>query len=549
EANARALIEAAGIATNEINLFHLNFDEAIEAIEQGRIDIVFFTSGYPNAAVKIITRNNGVYFFEPESELLERVLSMSPFFVVTTIPARTYAGQDEDITTLGVPALLVARSDLDPHLGYQLAKIVFADKSIRKNIIPKGVPILLHQGAYQFYQEKGLYRWKLLELAGLSVLLLSIIGFVILKSKDIVFFFKKRIIARVIVLVVGIWIAGSILLYLSEHLVNESYMNPWKAIWSSLINWLNFGSKEPITTTGRVVSVVMIVLGAGCIAWLTAEIASIFVAKKLGGKLMTKHIRDHYVIINWNNKGGGIIAQLRDPEVEQESIFVMTKKKDPPPCISAFKSVHHFHDINIGDSVLQQVKLHEAKAIIILADETLSYDAADAETILILLAIWKQLGSKDRHPKIIAEILQPQRVELAKYAGILEDGSVEIVSSMKLVQNLIAQVAITPGLTRVYDDLLTFGSHSNEIYGCELSKIFAGRRFEEIARLALDLREKNMHFIPIAIYRNKKTYINPTRHEIARLEEKDILYAICGDRKSFKKSLKMIANIFAAKPN
>ncbi|MCJ7525115.1 MAG: TAXI family TRAP transporter solute-binding subunit, partial [Candidatus Aminicenantes bacterium] len=47
EANARALIEAAGIATNEINLFHLNFDEAIEAIEQGRIDIVFFTSGYP----------------------------------------------------------------------------------------------------------------------------------------------------------------------------------------------------------------------------------------------------------------------------------------------------------------------------------------------------------------------------------------------------------------------------------------------------------------------------------------------------------------------
>lgn len=545
EANARSLIGAAGISTNEFDRLHLDSNEAIQAMKSAAIDIVFFTSGFPNEAIETMARDTQARLLRPETELLERVLSACPFFVATTIPARTYTGQEEDLLTLGVPAMLVVRSDMAPNLGYLIAKIAYNIQSFSKNNLPIGIPIDLHQGAQQLYREKGLYKKDILKLLGLAILLSSLAIVFVHNYKDIVFFFKKHAIARVFVLIIITWIGGSIFLYWSEHLVNDSYSNPWRAPWSSLMNWLNFGSKEPITTSGRVVSVAMIILGAGCIAWLTAEIASIFVAKKIGEKFVTKHIRNHYVIINWNNRGIGIIEQLRDPELQQRPIIILTKKKDPPPSALSFKSIHHIYDVQIGDSILNLAKLKDAKTIIILADECLNYETADAETILILLATWKSIQKHDKQPKIIAEILQPQRVELAKCAGMLKDGNVEIVSSMRLVQKLIAQVAVTPGLTNIYDDLLTFGSHTNEIYCHELSKEFSGRTFEDIIRSALALRDRGICFIPIAIYRNNRTYINPTQKELGNLIDQDIIYAISDDRKSLKRGIKMIAKDLA----
>lgn len=545
EANARSLIEAAGIAMNEVNALHYDFNDAVKAIIRGDIDIAFFTSGFPNNTVRIIAENGGVYFFKPDADLLERVLSISSFCIVTTIPAGTYSGQNEDIPTLGVPAFLIARTDLSPQLGYLIADIVYSDKSISKNVLPKKLLIPLHPGAYRFYQEKRLFRRNILAWGGLFILFASICGLFFWKFRDILFFFKKHAIYRVLALIIFIWIPGSFLLYFFEHRINDTYLNPWKAIWYSLVNWLSFGSKEPITPAGRAISVTMLVLGAGCVAWLTAEIASIFVAKRLGGKMMTRYIKDHYIIINWNEKGPGIIEELRNPELEQEPIFVVTKQKDPPPCLSAYKSIYHFYDTSIGESILQQINLADARSLIVLADDSINEDAADAETILILLAISKLLANKSRHPNIVAEILQPHRVELAKCSNMFNDEKIEIVSSMKLLQNLIAQVTITPGLTRVFDDLLTFGAQSNEIYGFPLSKSCSGKCFRDILKLSLDLRDQGLHVIPIAIYRNGKSYINPTEKEIGTLEENDLLYAICEDRKSLKKSLNIIENLLS----
>ena len=104
----------------------------------------------------------------------------------------------------------------------------------------------------------------------------------------------------------------------------------------------------------------------------------------------------------------------------------------------------------------------------------------DPETVLIILAI-KKICNQNQVP-IVAEIHDPDKAELARFVGGLGTGQVEIVSSKLVAQNLLAQVVVTPGLTNVYNDLLTFGENSMEIYGQKVPKQFIGKTFDDIVK-------------------------------------------------------------------
>lgn len=553
ESNALAILEAAGITPNEIQMLHLSFEDSIKAINEGKVDIAFVTSGYPSDVVKIIMQNKSAYFFEPNPGIFQRLIDIYPFFVITTIPSGTYANQDEDVTTIGVAALLIARNDLDNHLVYALTKLIFANRTVianhhRKGLdinlksALKGIAIPINNGAKWFYDEKGIYKKelyrKIIMNYVLPVILILLIAVAIIKFKKIKFFFKKKEIVRVLVFLLLIWILGSIVLYYSEHKINENYSNLFLAFWSGLINWISFGQKEPYTFIGRVTAITMMTLGVGGIAWFTGEIASIFVHKKLiGGKRMIEKLKGHYVIINWNNKGYGIIDQLHSPDLkERKPILLVTDLKESPvPTKYEYENVYHISDSTINVNLLKKANVHLAHSVIVLADNLVKPEAADAKTILIILAIRKICGSEKKQVPIIAEILEPQKVELAKYAGVLEDSYVEVVSSQYVAQNLLAQAAANPGLTEIYEDLLTFGKNTSEIYSWRIPSKFIGKKINEFFKLIIDLRDKNTYIIPLAISRNKKIYVNPSNSSVNSIEEGDTLFAICDTRDDLKR--------------
>lgn len=553
ESNALAILEAAGITTNEIQLLHLSFEDSIRAINESKVDIVFFTSGYPSDAVKIIMQNKSAYFFEPNPEIFQRLIDIYPFFVVTTIPSGTYAYQNEDITTVGVAALLMGRNDLDNLLVYTLTKSIFSNAPVIANYHKKGldinlksafkgVAIPIHNGAQQVYNEKGLYKKelyrKIINNYILPTLLILLFVIAIIKFKEIKFFFKKKEIARIFVILILIWISGSIVLYYSEHRINENYSNLFLSFWSGLINWINFGAKEPYTFTGRTTAIIMTILGVGGIGWFTAQIASIFVHKKLiGGRRMIEKLKDHYVIINWNDKGYGIIDQLHHPDLgKRKPILVVTELKESPvPLKYEYEDVFHINDSTINEALLKKANVHRAYSVIILADKLDNPDAVDAKTILIILAIRKICELEKKQVPIIAEILEPQKVELAEYAGVLGDSCVEIVSSQHVAQNLLAQVAATPGLTKIYEDLLTFGKNTSEIYSCKFPSKFIGKTVKEYYKWLIDLRDKHINIIPIAISHKGRIYVNPSSFDINSIEDGDILFAICDTREDLKK--------------
>ena len=553
ESNTIAILEAAGITLNEIQILHLSPEDSIKAVTEGKVDIVFLTSGYPSEAVKLMMQNKGAYFFEPNPEILQRLADIYPFFVITAIPSGTYPNQDEDITTVGVAALLMGREDLDSHLVYALTNSIFSNKTVIANYHKKGrdiklksalkgIAIPLSDGSNQFYEEKGIYKKalyrKVIMTYVMPVLFAFLLVIAVIKFKKIKFFFKKREVARVLMVLFLIWVSGSMSLYYAEHKINDNYSTVFLAFWSTLINWINFGSKEPYTLVGRTTTTIMMILGVGGIAWLTGQIASIFVHKKLmGGKRMIEKLKEHYVIINWNNKGNGIIEQLCSPDVERKDILVVTDLKESPlPLKFEYDDVYHISSELINEALLRKANVHLAHSVVILANGSNGAETADAKSILVILSIRKIcMDTGKRQVPIIAEILEPQKTKLAEYAGILGDSSIEIVSSQHVAQNLLSQVAANPGLTRIYEDLLTFGKNTNEIYSHRIQSRFIGKTVDELFKWIIDLRSRNNNIIPIAISRDGKNYINPSGKDISEIKEGDILFAICDSKADLKK--------------
>ncbi len=52
------------------------------------------------------------------------------------IPSGTYKGQDEDIATFGIKALLCVRADLDEDLVYEITSILYENRDRLKDLHP-----------------------------------------------------------------------------------------------------------------------------------------------------------------------------------------------------------------------------------------------------------------------------------------------------------------------------------------------------------------------------------------------------------------------------
>lgn len=578
---ALEILEAMGFTPEEVQLVYMDFKDAIFALREKRVDVLFLAGGLPLGAVEKIMQEGLAYFFQLPIPVSRHLINISSSFLITTIPRNTYSNQPYDVQTVGVMALLVGRDDLDRNIVYKLVKSLFTrtaelseyhkvGEKLKISSALKGVSIPLHPGADLFYIEQGVYRARFYRnIMDYSFPILGFLFFVILvlKVKPVRIFFKSQEVGRVVAFILIVWGIGAVLLYFWERDFNENYATLGTAFWSSLINWVNFGSKEPYSPGGKITSIAMLVLGYGGVAWLIGEITSFFVKRSLiGGKIM-RSWKDHFVIINWNEKGRGIVEQLRNTEVEQRDIVVVADLRESP--LPPQYEVHFISGNPVDEDLLCKADIQLAKAVIILSStvrgrlpteqvgvlESLSDgvtegrsdigELADILTLLLVLQVRKLCAEQKAKPLIIAEILNPQRREMAILAGMFGGGEVsrvKVVSPQFWEQIIIAQTAIDPDLLDIYEDLLTFGRGTVEIYGVpftakgNIQKI----TFGELMRKNLTLREKGNSVILLGVKSAKegKLYLNPP--DSYEVKEGDVVYAVCDSKEILERVLHLI---------
>jgi TRAP transporter TAXI family solute receptor len=170
EQNALQILEIHGLKESDLGRAdRIDAAAAADQLKDGRVDAAFFTTGLGSAVI-VDTFISGKTVLVPVAEGEGANLRKKyPFYTMEKIPANTYKGQERDIATPAVMAMMVARRDLPEDLVYKFTKAIFDDlaqfhaahaaaKGLTLQSALGGMPIPLHPGAEKFYKERGVAR-------------------------------------------------------------------------------------------------------------------------------------------------------------------------------------------------------------------------------------------------------------------------------------------------------------------------------------------------------------------------------------------------------
>ena len=164
--NAEQILQANGLTLDKLKVSRLAFAESANEMAAGKLDAFFCTAGAPTKAVAELAETTDIRLISPDQRTIDQLMGLYNCYAMCTIPAGTYKGQDEDVTTLGVQAVLVASDKLDAAIVKQITDTLFqangqvqgavaVDVSLTPESAVQGVPIPFHFGAASYYEGKG----------------------------------------------------------------------------------------------------------------------------------------------------------------------------------------------------------------------------------------------------------------------------------------------------------------------------------------------------------------------------------------------------------
>ena len=167
ELNSRAILSAAGLSYKDLGkVEYLPFAESIELIKNRQLDATLQSAGLGVASLKDLANSLDVTVVSVPDAVVKK---MGVPFMSGKIPANTYKGQTEDVSTAAVVNYLVTRKDVSDATAYQMTKLFYenlpalvaahsAAKDINLKDAAKNPPLPLHPGAIKYYKEKGLIK-------------------------------------------------------------------------------------------------------------------------------------------------------------------------------------------------------------------------------------------------------------------------------------------------------------------------------------------------------------------------------------------------------
>ena len=164
--NAIDVITAAGLTENDIKAQYQSFADSADALKDGKIDAAFIVAGAPTPAITELCTTNNAYLVPIDGDIANALMDACPFYTTYDIPAGTYQGQTEDVTTVTVKATLIVDAAAAEEDVYKLTAAIFdnieaitaenakgAELSIEN--ATSGMIVPFHAGAAKYFAEKG----------------------------------------------------------------------------------------------------------------------------------------------------------------------------------------------------------------------------------------------------------------------------------------------------------------------------------------------------------------------------------------------------------
>jgi len=141
--------------------------EQAQALCDNKIDVMLYSAGHPNGAIKEATTSCDAKVISVTGPAIDKLIADNDYYSAATIPGGMYRGSDKDAVTFGNRATFVSSAKVDADTVYEIVKAVFDNFDRFKRLHPAfanldpqsmikdGLSAPLHEGAVRYYKERG----------------------------------------------------------------------------------------------------------------------------------------------------------------------------------------------------------------------------------------------------------------------------------------------------------------------------------------------------------------------------------------------------------
>ena len=172
--SAKEMIKGWGMSEKDFNMKYLSFSEVINALRDKTIDAGLIAAAAPVASIVDLTLTVPVRLIPVIKDQFKFPNKVTQGYATITIPAGTYKGIDEAVSTVASPTFLVIHKDVDNKIAYQLLDVLYGQAQAKNAIHPSakefnpqaafsGVVghaelfVPYHDGAIQYFKDKKLW--------------------------------------------------------------------------------------------------------------------------------------------------------------------------------------------------------------------------------------------------------------------------------------------------------------------------------------------------------------------------------------------------------
>lgn len=163
EVTARRMLAVSGVVADQTSTWTtLGLAESAQALRAGSIDAFFWSGGLPTPTIADLSAQLAIRLLATDDILEDMRADYGGFYVEQAIPDTAY-GLDGDVSTIGIPNLLLVRADLPADLVRRITEVLFDSRPELIAAHPEAryldrraaittAPVPLHPGARAYYQ-------------------------------------------------------------------------------------------------------------------------------------------------------------------------------------------------------------------------------------------------------------------------------------------------------------------------------------------------------------------------------------------------------------
>jgi len=158
-----------GVPKSEMKLSYVNYDDGIQALQDGQADAAVALGPLPVPSVKQLATLGKFPFeiIEVEEAKAQAFLKDYPYFNYITIPADMY-GLGHPVKTLASTNIVIVNAKVSEDVAYKITKAIFENIEVMYNAHPSAKAIKIetapvkyipmHPGAEKYFKEKGVIK-------------------------------------------------------------------------------------------------------------------------------------------------------------------------------------------------------------------------------------------------------------------------------------------------------------------------------------------------------------------------------------------------------